>query len=282
MSRLKPARQSGFFSFGNIAMKYAFMTFSCPELTLEQALAAAKEYGYDGIEPRAQSEHKHGIELDASAAERAEIKRQAEQSGIALCCIATSCQYADPATAEEHVETTRKFIDLAADVGSPRLRVFGGLLPDGVNREQAAELLTKSLNSVADQAAERNVTVCMETHDDWCNPEHLAEVMRRVNQPAIAVNWDIMHPVRSSDWDMAAAYEILKPWIKHVHFHDGIKGDDGNPLRPIGQGIIDHRAAVQSLQKGAYAGFLSGEWIGWTPWQEHLPAELATMKGYET
>ena len=108
------------------------------------------------------------------------------------------------------------------------------------------------------------------------------EAKTRGREDGNAVNWDIMHPVRVADWNMDAAYEILKPWIKHVHFHDGVKDDDDNSLRPIGQGIIDHRAAVQCLQKGDYAGFLSGEWIGWTPWQEHLPAELVTMKGYET
>ena len=30
-----------------------------------------------------------------------------------------------------------------------------------------------------------------------------------------------------------------------------------------------------------YQGYLSGEWIGWEPYDVHLPRELATMKGYE-
>jgi len=262
-------------------MKYAFMTFSCPELTLEQALATAREYGYDGIEPRGEANQKHGVEPTTSAAEREAIKRTAEESGIALCCIATSCRYANPETSDDAVGRTRQFIDLAGDVGVPRLRVFGGPIGEGLDREQATELVVKCLASVADQAVEREVALCMETHDDWCDPQHVAEVMRRINHPGIAVNWDIMHPVRTTGATMAEAYETLKPWIKHVHFHDGVMEDESNTLRLIGEGIIDHRAAVKLLMADGYQDYLSGEWINWTPYQEHLPAELATMKSYE-
>ena len=30
-----------------------------------------------------------------------------------------------------------------------------------------------------------------------------------------------------------------------------------------------------------YPGFISGEWINWEPYEQHLPRELATLKGYE-
>ncbi len=33
-------------------MKYAFMSFSCPELGLEEMLSLAGRYGYDAVEPR--------------------------------------------------------------------------------------------------------------------------------------------------------------------------------------------------------------------------------------
>ena len=36
-------------------MKYSFMTFSCPQLDLDEVLSLAKQTGYDGVEPRAVS-----------------------------------------------------------------------------------------------------------------------------------------------------------------------------------------------------------------------------------
>ena len=263
-------------------MKYAFMSFSCPELTLEQMFEAAKRYGYDGIEPRAQAGHAHGIELDATEEARAAAKALAEKAGIALCCVAVSCRYADPETTAQNVEDTHAAIDLAADIGSPCIRVFGGALPEGVSREHGMDLVANALASVADHAQERGVLVCMETHDDWCDPNHVAEVMRRVNHPAIAVNWDIMHPVRRGGATMREAFGALRPWVRHVHFHDGLMESEGGGLTPIGEGVVDHATAVRLLEQEAYEGYLSGEWINWTPWDEHLPRELATMRGYET
>ena len=258
-------------------MKYAFMSFSCTEATLAEMLALARAFGYDGVEPRAQAGHGHGVEFEADAAARGTIRRQAEDAGIAICCVATSCKFADPATAAANAEDMKKAIDLAGDIGAPCIRVFGGKLGEGLSREAATDLVAKSLAGAAEQAAGRGVTVCMETHDEWTNPDHVAAVMRQVDHASVAVNWDIMHPVRFSGWTMADAFSVVRPHIRHVHFHDGTA--DG--LVPIGEGDIDHRAAVALLSALPYEGYLSGEWISWQPAEEHLPHELATMKSYE-
>ncbi|MCS7222692.1 MAG: sugar phosphate isomerase/epimerase family protein [Anaerolineae bacterium] len=262
-------------------MKYSFTSFSCPELTLPEVLALAKRIGYDGVELRLAEGHKHGVETDISSVKRREIKAQVTASGIALACLGTSCTYADPARAADMVAETRRAIQLAADIGCPRLRVFGGEIPTGITREQAMDSIVASLRAVAAQALESGVIICMETHDDWTNPDQVAEIMRRVNQPSIAVTWDVMHPVRQSHVTMDQAFQALQPWIKHVHFHDGVNRLDKFELKPIGEGDFDHRRMVELLMAAGYDGFLSGEWIGWEPYEIHLPRELATMKRYE-
>ena len=262
-------------------MNYSFMSFSCPDLTLDEMLAVAKELGYDAIEPRGVSNHAHGVEPDTDAEQRAAIKEKVEASGIALCCLATSCRYADPATVGMNIIDTHRFIDLAADVGAPRLRVFGGKMGEGLSREAAIDEVSRALLTVVGHADERNVTLCMETHDDWCDPAHVAAVMRQVDHPSIAVNWDILHPVRAAGYTMDQAFEILQPWIDHVHFHDSRDEDGKFELTPIGEGICDHKRALELLKSDIYDGYLSGEWINWEPHETHLPRELATMKKYE-
>ena len=260
-------------------MKYSFMSFSTPEMGLAEMLETAREYGYDGIEPRLDEEHGHGIEVAATSAERAAIRRRAEDAGIAIACLATSLRYTDPARTEEMLRQTHERIDLAGDVGAPAMRVFGGNLPEGASREQATDLLVESFSSVAGHAAERGVTLCLETHDGWCDPAHVAAVVERVNHPAIAVNWDIMHPVRTRPATIDESFEALKPWIRHLHVHDG--SAEPLSLLPIGQGDIDHRRAIELLMTIDFDGYLSGEWIGWEPYAVHLPRELATLKRYE-
>lgn len=261
-------------------MKYAFMTFSTPQLTLEQVLQTAELYGYDGVEFRLDAKHAHGVEVTATAAERRAMREQIRASGVAACCLATSVRYADPAAEAEMVKQTLDRIDLAADVGAPAIRVFGGQIPAGLSREAAVAHVAKCLRAVADRAAERKVSVCLETHDDWCDPAHVAEVLKRVDHPWIACNWDVMHPVRMGFATVTRSFEILQPWIRHTHLHDGVGGKNLK-LVPIGTGDIDHKTFVRCLKSMHYKGYLSGEWIGWEPFEVHLPRELATLKEFE-
>ncbi|NLF39958.1 DUF4404 family protein [bacterium] len=260
-------------------MKYSFMSFSTPAARLQDMLAMAKRYGYDGIEPRLDAGHAHGIEVAASGEQRAAYKAAAQEAGIAIACLATSLTYADPAAADAAVGQTHERIDLAGDVGAPVVRVFGGKLPAGVTRDRAIEAVASSLGAVAGHAARRGVVLCMETHDDWCDPKHVAAVMTRVNHPHVAVNWDVMHPVRMRFATMDQAYGTLSPWIRHVHAHDG--DGEGGTLRPIGEGVYDHRRALELLLRHGYGGFISGEWINWEPAEKHLPRELSTLRNYE-
>lgn len=260
-------------------LRYAFMTFSTPELALDDVLATAARFGYDAVEPRLDVKHAHGIEVAATPAERRAIRATVARSTVKLACLATSLTYANPAMRDERLIETHARIDLAGDLGVPCLRVFGGQIPAGVTREQAVATLVDSLRSVADHAAARSVTLCVETHDDWCDPAHVAQVLRTVNHPAIAANWDIMHPVRTGKASIEQSFAVLRPWIRHLHVHDGV----GQNLQmvPIGSGEIDHRAALRLLLDAGYTGCISGEWIGWERCATHLPRELATLKCYE-
>lgn len=258
------------------------MSFSTPTLTLDEMLATAKQFGYDGIEPRIDGGHKHGLELNASPEQRAAARQAAQDSGVAIACIATGCRFADPSAAAQNVQTALQAIDLAADVGAGVIRVFGGKIPEGVSRAQAADSIAVSLGELAAHAAERNVAVAIETHDDWCSPADVAGILKRVDQSHIGANWDYQHTTRVAKQSIDQAFAVLKPYIKHVHFHDGTDSADKLEFRPIGQGVYDHAAVLRALSSIGYTGYISGEWIDWEPADVHLPRELAAMKGLET
>jgi sugar phosphate isomerase/epimerase len=262
-------------------MKYSFMSFSCPELDVPALVETARRHGYDGVEPRVEAKHAHGIELAADKAARAQVRQTFEAGGIEMACLATSCCYSDPAEREMQVDKTRGYIQLAADLGCSRLRVFGGCIKGGLTREGAVAHLAEALLAVADLAAANKVRVCLETHDDWCDPADVAAVMRRVDHAWIGVNWDAMHPVRTRHSTMADAFAALKPWIQHVHLHDCAAHGDNIVFTPIGQGIIDNRLALQLLTELGRDLFLSFEWFNMGPHEVHLPAGLAAMKAYE-
>lgn len=261
-------------------MKYAFMTFSCPDFELDAVLGLAARLDYDGVELRVGSRHAHAVDVETSPEQRREVVRKAQKAGVELCCVATSCRYMPPQELEAAIEDTRRHIDLAGDLGASRIRVFGGKFPWSLSREQAIDRLVTAFNALGDHAQERGVVVCLETHDDWCDPEPVAEVMRRVDHPAIGVNWDIIHPCRVAALTQDKAFEILRPWIRHVHVRDGVAGSGGLHWRSLGEGAFDVERVFRLLTEMGYEGYLSGEWINWRPAEDHLPQEIEKMKSY--
>ncbi|MYA03543.1 MAG: sugar phosphate isomerase/epimerase [Caldilineaceae bacterium SB0664_bin_22] len=266
---------------GQNPMRYSFMSFSCPELSLQAMLDTAADLGYAGIEPRVDANHAHGVETSLSPAQRRDVRARVADSAADICCIASSSRYSEPATLEENLAQTRREIALAGDLGVPVLRVFGGQIADGIDRDAAIDNLSAALARVADEAGQAGVTVCVETHDAWCNPHHVAAVLANVNHPAVAANWDVLHPVRAEGMSVAESLVVLGPWIRHVHMHDATLEPGRIQYVPMGTGAIDHREVIQGLREIDYNGCLSGEWIGYSPWQEHLPYEIGQLRRYE-
>lgn len=261
-------------------MKVSFMSFSCPELDLDEALSVAKRYGYAGFEPRTSCGHRHGIEVGASARFLREAKEKTADTGISICCLATGCGFSDPEQNAANLDLARRSIELASFVGAPVLRVFGGRIPIGMERTRSEQAIVESLSKLAEDARSHGVTVCIETHDDWCDPRNVARILRAVDRPSIAANWDIMHPVLTAGTSVTSAFGILKPWVRHVHVHDGTKTGERLVFLPIGSGAVDHATALGLLLASGYEGYASGEWIDWEPYDTHLPRELATMRRF--
>jgi len=257
------------------------MSFSCPDASLGEMLSLAQEFGYDGVEPRTGRIHAHGIELDTGTDDRKRILDSARAHGVTFSCLAIGSRFANPAVAETGLAEAQAGIRLARDLESGFVRVFGGQMAVGDKREDAIRRIARSLQTLAPLARDCGVTVCFETHDDWCDPAHVAAVMEEVDDPAIGVNWDVMHPVRTRLTTMEESYRILRPWIRHVHIHDGTCNLDALEFKAFGEGEYDLDTVFRALLKDRYDGTLSGEWINWEPARDHLPREIERMRALE-
>jgi len=262
-------------------MKFSFMTWVCPDRDLSQILAATIRYGYDGVEPRAEAEQQHGVELTATKKQRAEIKQQFGDMGVAMSCIATSRTYsmADDAERRESVELTKRYATLAHDVGCPVLRVFGGVIPEGVEKEDAKKYVAEALRECAVFAAGAGVLVCLETHDDFSLAQDAADTVRMADHPNAQIVWDVAHPFRAGE-TMAQSFEYAKPYVKHLHVHDALLAG-GWIAKLMGEGEIPHDEAVRLLNTIDFQGHLSGEWINpeW-PVEELLAHDVAVLRAY--
>lgn len=260
-------------------MKYSFMSFSCPGLALSEALDLVKASGYTGFEPRIESGHQHGIEPGMSPAKMKEAASIAADKQVSLCCLATSVVLASRQKLAAQMDSARRAIELCAETGIPRIRLFGGHLDEGCTRREAIDQVAYALDTLSAEIGGADVCLCMETHDSWCEPQHVAAVMQQCRGRHIGVNWDVMHPVLTAHADMAETFSLLRPYVRHVHFHGGTYVG-GFKFLPVEGNTVDHKLALRELTGMGYDGWISGEWIGWDQ-PDYLKTELQTMLRYE-
>lgn len=108
----------------------------------------------------------------------------------------------------------------------------------------------------------------------------MADIMREVNDLNVAAAWDVIHTEREGLTGPDSVIDSLGPWIRHVHFHDGLKRLDRLHYAPLGTGEFDQLRIAKALLKLGYEGYVSGEWYNWEPYDIHLPRELAAWKRY--
>ncbi|MCX5642413.1 MAG: sugar phosphate isomerase/epimerase [Candidatus Omnitrophica bacterium] len=280
-------------------MKISFMTFSCPEWDLDTILKRGKEYGFEGIEPRAEIGHKHGIELGLGKAEIAEIKQKVRDSGLALPCLAVGTNYSasDDDVYRQAIENCKQHAILAGELGIGLMRVFGGLLPEPKeeNREKYYDRIAKGLAETGRFAHEHGVTLCLETHDDFCRVKNVAEVLRRADAPGLSVNWDFTHSIVCGD-EPKEVYPLIKGQISHLHSRDCKYKGQGSPwpvkkleyIRGdiyqdweyetvgLGEGDMPVREVMSIMLAENFSGFFSLEKTDWKP-EFSLPRDAANF-----
>ena len=251
-------------------IKLATMSSVCPDWTLDEVVVGMKRHGYQGFEPRVEWGHASGIESGLSADQRKEVRAKMEGEGLAICCIASGARMAAPDLEEraEHVEDLRKYIDLAADLGCEMVRVFGGPRDRGEELIATVDYVADGFVQVLDHAADRDVLLLLETHDDWCASAPVRAVVEQVGHPNLKVLWDFMHSQRMLE-KPEESFQILGEYTHHTHAHDGEIVDGKLQVSgTLGSGFIDHEIPLRLLSEAGYSGYFSVEVIH-KPGSEH-------------
>ena len=118
-------------------MKLALLTYNLARTwDFDRIVQAAKDYGFAGIEFRVEANHAHGVELERTAEERRDIRNRIEDAYLEVACIGTSSRFESPDEGKRRqmIDRTKQYIELAADLGCERIRVFGNDIPAGVDR----------------------------------------------------------------------------------------------------------------------------------------------------
>jgi sugar phosphate isomerase/epimerase len=245
-------------------LKLSFTTWVCAEWTAAAIADGMHSYGYDGVEFRLGKGHLHGVELESSAEYLAEVRKQFDDSNLAICCLATSFSFSSPDIAERRkaVDGLKQALRIADSLGTPYVRVFGGDVPAGLEYVGVVDYVSESLSEVAEFAETEKLRsmILIETQGSFSHSKYMLEVLHQVYSPKVGVLWDVLHPLRVLE-KVEETYDGLAQHIKHVHVHDCAFNEDRTRLAPceLGEGFVPLPQIVDLLKGGAYRGYLSVE-----------------------
>ena len=149
----------------------------------------------------------------------------------------------------------RRFIDLAAALESPYVRVFGGQadsdkspLPDAETKAR----VPAGLRELGEYAGSRNVTVIIESHDHFMASATLKDVLQQADSEHVALLWDAHHTFTTSNEDPEFTVRQLGKWIRHTHLKDSVGGGEDRKYVLTGRGNVPIYRQIQALRSIEY------------------------------
>lgn len=269
----------------------AFSTLGCPAWDFGKILDFAAQNGFAAIELRGLEGN---FDLPAHAvfaADRiADTKQQIAAHKLRIACVSSSTEVGEPDVEKraKGIADARRFIDLASSLNAPYIRVFGKSSDSAKPVSPDAELkkrVSSGLRELGDYAGTKNVTVLIESHDDFTSVAVLQEVLGRADSPHVGLLWDAFHTYATSNEAPEVTLKALRPWIHHTHLKDAVGSGPDRKYVLTGRGTIPVKKQIELLRASGYEGFYCFEWEkAWHPELEDPSIAIAdysrVVRGY--
>jgi len=247
-----------------ITLKLAFTTLGCPNWDMETIISQAVECGYDGVDFRGFLGQMEIYKLPEFSSEIETTKKRFNEAALEIPCFSSSVRLFT--TSEEELNKflgeLKEYGKLCNEFNTPYIRVFGGSIGN-ISREEAFNIVESNLRDMLKIAEEYDITLLLETHDDWTRCEYVHEILKRAESKHIQVLWDIHHPYRTVGESPQLTWDTLGENIKYTHWKDSyIKKDTvrGYQLCLLGKGDIPLGKIYHILRENGYTGYFTLEW----------------------
>lgn len=209
-----PALAGGAFKLGLVTYNLA-RDWDIPTL-----IKNCQQTGFEAVELR--TTHKHGVEPSLGKQQRNEVKQRFVDSGVRLLSLGSTCEYhsPDPMVVRKNIEETKRFLELAHDMGALGVKVRPNGIPREVPEQKTLEQIGKSLQECGTTGANNGVEVWLEVHGkDSCLPSRIRRMMENTNQPQVGVCWN-SNPEDVENGSVQKSFEMLKPWLRNAHINE--------------------------------------------------------------
>lgn len=244
--------------------KLVFSTIGCPDWSLDEMLRFGRQHGFAGIEFRGVQRELDITKVTAFSTPQniATTMAKMQDHQLSIVALAASSRMHVSAAADrvKQLDEAKRYIDLAAAVNCPYIRVFGDKLPKTEDKQQTIDRIVRGLTELGEYAKNTGVKVLMETHGDLVMSRDLYAIMTAVNRADVGVLWDFFNMWVGGNEPTAEAFRRIVPFVHHVQIKDGNKTATGYQLTLMGEGSSPLHEALSVLTEHRYNGFYTLEW----------------------
>jgi sugar phosphate isomerase/epimerase len=187
---------------------------------IETIIKNCEAADFEGAELR--TTHKHEVEPSITSSRRSEVKKRFADSRVRLVSLGTTCEYQSPdaAVVEKNIEETRRWCELAQDLGCLGVKVRPNGFPRDVPHEQILDQIGRALAKCGDAARDHGVEIWMEVHGEGTQiPSHAHQILTVANHPSVGACWN-SNPTDVENGSVQKGFELLKPWIRSCHINN--------------------------------------------------------------
>lgn len=202
----------------------------------------------------------------------AELKLETFLLGLDISGTAIGNDFCHPAGEERdnQLKLTRLWIDYAATMGAPVIRIFAGRIKKGQSFEQAVELCSAGINESLEYAATKGVCLALENHGGiTATPKQMLQIIDKVKPaPNFGVNFD------SGNFQTDDPYGDLEK-IAPLAINAQIKVE----IKAAGKkGPADMKRIIQILKKANYRGYIVLEYEAKEDPKKAIPEHIKRLR----
>ena len=217
-------------------------------MTLEDFVDLCAQYPLDGVELTS-----YYVPEPLPEAHLQGLRRRAFLQGLTVSGTAIGNTFTHPpgAKRDEQMAYTRQWIDRAAALGAPTIRIFAGDVQKGTTEAQARQWCLDAIGEACAYAAPRGVILALENHGGIVTTaDQLLSIVREVDSEWFGVNWDSGN-FRSAD--PYAELAAIAPYAVTAQIKASIGSPDGP--RPA-----DWKKVIGILRDSGYRGWVALEY----------------------
>lgn len=236
------------------------------EMSLFDLVDLCAELGLDGVEPTSYYFLKTDDEFVYA------LKRKIYLAGLANTGMPVRNDFARPDGPEfdKEVEQLKGWIDIAAKLGAPNMRVFAGSPKKDMTREQVFPQVVKGLKQACTYAGTKGVFLALEDHGYMTETaDDVIRIIQAVDHPWMGANLDTGN-FKSEPYENVRK---LAPHAVVVQFKAVVVAPD----KPDKKEPADYVRLVKILREVGYRGSVALEYEGPDP-RTQVPVEIRKIQ----